>query len=115
MMPEHLTWAQTIAAVILRFQIHGRIKHIDERDDDEPGHWGVLISPVPEYLENGGPVPVTQVEWVELQLTRTVQRGRLIPDAQVDVSALVLPALQGLKFVVNLEQNSVRVFPEVQT
>jgi hypothetical protein len=68
-----MTWAQTIAAVILEFQIHGRIKHIDdESSDDEPDHWGVLIAPVPEYLENGGPVPVTQIAWVELKLTRTV-------------------------------------------
>jgi hypothetical protein len=110
-----MTWAQTIAAVILRFQIHGRIKHIDERDDDEPGRWGVLIAPVPEYLENGGPVPVSQIAWVELKLTRTVHRGRLIPDLQLDVSALVIPALEGLKFVVNLEQNTVRIFPEPQT
>ena len=110
---ESQSWAQTIAAVILRFQIQGRIKRL--YDQHEPDHWGVLIAPVPHYLENGGPVPVTEVEWVELKLTRTVQRGRLISDAQVDVSALVLPALQGLNFVVNLENNTVRIFPEPRT
>jgi hypothetical protein len=106
---EYPTWAQTIADLILRFQVHGRIKRIA---DDEPGHWGILIAPVPGCLENGGPVPVTQVEWVELKLTRTVHRGRLIPDAQVDVSALIMPALQGLIFVVNSANNGVRIFPE---
>ena len=81
MIPEPQSWAQTIAAVILQFQIHGRIKRInDQSDEDEPDHWGVLISPVPGYLENGGPVPVTEVAWVELKLTRTVHRGRLISD-----------------------------------
>jgi hypothetical protein len=119
MMLESPSWAQTIAAVILRFQVLGRIKRSDGRPkydqaENEPGHWGVLIAPVPEYLENGGPIPVTQVAWVELKLTRTVHRGRLIPDVQEDVSALVLPALQGLNFVVDLEQNTVRVFPEPQ-
>jgi hypothetical protein len=115
MMLESQSWAQTIAAVILRFQIHGRIKDIGERNDDKPYHWGVLIAPVPEYLENGGPVPVSQIAWVELKLTRTVHRGRLVSDAQVDVSVLVLSALQDLNFEVNLEKNTVRIFPEPQT
>jgi hypothetical protein len=116
MMLEPQSWAQTIAAVILRFQIHGRIKDFgDESSDDKPDHWGVLIAPVPEYLENGGPVPVSQIAWVELKLTRTVHRGHLISDAQVDVSALVLAALQDLNFEVNLEKNTVRIFPEPQT
>ena len=112
--PEPQSWAQTIAAVILQFQIHGRIQRINDQSN-EPDHWGVLISPTPGYLENGGPVPVTQIAWVELKLTRTVQRGRLISDAQLDVSAFVLPAIQGLKFVVNFERNTVRIFPEPPT
>ena len=121
MTPEPQSWAQTIAAVILRFQIHGRIQRIndqfnnDQSNNDEPDHWGVLISPVPGFLENGGPVPVTQIAWVDLKLTRTVHRGRLIPDVQLDVSALVLPALQGLRFAVNFERNTVRIFPEPPT
>jgi hypothetical protein len=61
-MLESPSWAQTIAAVILRFQVLGRIKRSDGRPkydqaENEPGHWGVLIAPVPEYLENGGADP----------------------------------------------------------
>ena len=81
----------------------------------EPSPWGWLGAPVPGYLENSsfGPIPLREVEWVEMNMTRTVHRGQRVPDAKVNVSVELIRALGGFRFSVEVATNIVRVYPDV--
>ncbi len=70
---------ESIVAILNRHQPAVRLKW---DGDDEPGHWGTwVIIPVPGYLETGstGPVPFANIEWLEIDVSRTAQLGRLVP------------------------------------
>jgi hypothetical protein len=80
---------------------------------DEPSAWGWLGAPTPGYLEPEalGPIPISEIEWIEFDMTRRVHKGRLVPDAKIDVPVEVIESLKGFHFSVDLESNIVRVFP----
>lgn len=83
---------------------------------DAPSDWGWLIAPVPGYLEpeHLGPVPGAEIEWVEFDMNRSVHRGRLVPDARIDVSAELLGSLGGFRFMVEATTNIVRIYPDAE-
>jgi hypothetical protein len=106
------TWCQALELLTSELQVLARIK---ARGMDTGSRWDWLISPVPEYLEGaGGPVVFSEIEWVELNMTRTVPRGRLISDAKIDVSVELLKRLQNFHFSTDTPSNVVRIFPPTE-
>ncbi|NJK45319.1 MAG: hypothetical protein HC933_14530 [Pleurocapsa sp. SU_196_0] len=110
MRSEHHDWAERIAKIIAEHQVLSRMK-IKSRDS--PSVWGQwLIAPVPSWLEGGfGPVPQADVEWIELNLVKSVFRGHRIPDSQLDVSETVLAALGAFCETVVFTRPVARVHP----
>ncbi len=78
-------WSAAIS-ILRAFPCYCRVKwlHDDVTDWQHP-----VSSPVPGYIEVGslGPVPMREVEWVEVQSTETQYRGRLVGDRLVDHSS----------------------------
>lgn len=113
MRSSETTWCQATAALASRYKVVARLKKLL---GDAPSDWGWLIAPVPDHLEpeHLGPVPGAEIEWVELDMTRNVHRGRLVPDARIDVSAELLGSLGGFRFVVEAAANIVRIYPDAE-
>ena len=109
-MTQERDWATQLAAVI---KLHGVSSRMKIKSEDEPSHWSqMLISPVRAWLEGGyGPVQLEEIEWIELDLIKTVFRGQRIPDARVDLSASVLAALGEFCASVEVSREIARVSP----
>jgi hypothetical protein len=75
-----------VVHILQSFPCSCRVKsfHDDATDWQRP-----VFSPVPGYIEVGslGPVPMREVEWVEVQSTETRHPGRRVPDSLVDHSS----------------------------
>jgi hypothetical protein len=105
-------WEQAIASIVYDFKLNGRMKL---RVYPDPSEWGWVISPVRTYLETGdiGPVPVREVEWVELDLTKRRHLPRGVgSDDPLDV-AEVIAALTEFQTHFDPETSVLRVFPTV--
>lgn len=103
-------WRDVIAAVdASAFKIRYRIKPVHEPDPGEWFRW--LIIPVEGYLETGstGPVPVRDVEWVDVDPVEIVEQGRLIPTRYVDRSDAIVRALRETGAAIEIVDGLVRV------
>jgi hypothetical protein len=103
-------WRDVIAAVdASAFEIRYRIKPMHEPD---PGAWcRWLIIPVEGYLETGstGPVPMQDVEWIDVDPAVVSAKGRLIPARQVDASDAIVRALGKTRAAIEIVDGLVRV------
>lgn len=72
-----------------------------ERDSIQEGHWGqLLIMPVDGYLEgSGGPVPLRDVEWVEISTNKIKGGIAGRPLQLIDVKAEILACLSGTRAI----------------
>jgi hypothetical protein len=75
-----------VVQILQPFPCLCRVKwlHDDATDWQRP-----VFSPAPGYLEIGslGPVPMREVEWIEIQSTESRHAGRLVPDSLIDHSS----------------------------
>jgi hypothetical protein len=103
-------WIQTVSTLVRDQLVEARMKVVRE---EEPSNWGWLTSPSPSYLETGdfGPYSKTDIEWVEINMTRTVHRGKLVPPVPVDASVQVLALLKDVNYSVDRSRNIVRILP----
>jgi hypothetical protein len=103
-------WIQTISTLVRDQLVEARMKVVLEK---EPSSWGSLISPSPSYLETSdfGPYSKMDIEWVEINMTRTVYRGKLVPPVFVDTSVQVLALLRDISHTVDSTSNIVRILP----
>lgn len=110
-MRDEKNWCQAIAAIIAQFKVSARAKWALEEEPPPWGEW--LIAPVAGCLESGsqGPIPFSEIEWIEMNMTRTVHRGLRVSDEKIDVSAELIKALDGFRFSVEIGANVVRVYP----
>ncbi len=107
------TWRNVIAALqASAFDVQYRIKPMRALD---PGTWcRWLIIPVEGYLETGstGPVPVRDVEWVDVDPMEIVAEGRLIPARYVDRSEALVRTLRETGAAIEMVSGFVRVRTE---
>jgi hypothetical protein len=91
------------------FRIRYRIKPASALD---PGDWCAwLIVPVEGYLETGatGPVPMRDVEWVDIDPLEAVPQGRRALSKPVDKTESILRALRETRVKVEMASGLVRV------
>lgn len=71
-----------------------------------------LIVPVPGYIESGiGPVPMGEVEWVEIQSTESRHQGRLIPDMLVDCAVSMNDRFTAHSLRFEKTEDTFRIYP----
>jgi hypothetical protein len=89
-----------IVEIIGSLNLRCRIK---ASDDDDVSDWSEKIwSPVPSCFElfSCGPVPIRQIEWLDIDPVVTTKKGRLLPEMKEDKRDALVSALtkQKIKF-----------------
>ena len=84
--------AEAIDVLTTRFAVDTRTKF---RDEPTPSRWGWFLVPVQGYVESSayGPLPVREVEWVEIDPIEQRHIGRLVPPKIIDHTAELLQQL----------------------
>ena len=81
---------------IVDLHLQSRIKHIFS---ENPTNWNRWILPVKNYIEHLelGPIPFSEIEWLEIDTKKENHRGVLIPSEIVDFKEEVNNALRNSK------------------
>jgi len=83
-----------IAELLREMPSDVRVKLIDEKKERE---WAqVIFAPVDGYIEGGGtgPVPMREVEWIDIKRIEMKHIGRLVPNRPVDHTEMIQAALE---------------------
>ena len=94
---------------IINLPLRCRVKWIFQT---EPAAWGGLSTPVKGYIEpsNLGPIPLREVEWLELDSMEHQRRGVLVADLEIDRSDDIEAALTECRLAFSKESKIYRVF-----
>jgi hypothetical protein len=84
--------AEAIDVLTTRFAVDTRTKF---RQEHTPSRWGWFLVPVPGYVESSayGPLPIREVEWVEIDPIKQQHIGRLVPPKFIDYTVELLQQL----------------------
>jgi hypothetical protein len=99
---------EVIDLLTSRFAIDTRAKF---RNESTPSKWGWFLVPVPGYVESSayGPVPIREVEWVELAPIEQGHIGRRVPPQIIDHTPELLQQLAEYGITAQLVEGRIRI------
>jgi hypothetical protein len=105
---EPMKAEEVIDALTTRFAIDTRAKF---KQEETPSKWGWFLVPVPGYAESSayGPVPIREIEWVEINPIEQRRIGRLVPPHIIDHTPTLLQQLAVHGIPVQVVEGRIRI------
>jgi hypothetical protein len=99
-----------IAELLREMPCNVRVKLADENHERE---WAqVIFAPVDGYIEGGGtgPVPMREVEWIDIKRIEMKHIGRLVPDKPIDHTEMIQTALDKNEANYEVLEDVIRIY-----